>query len=72
VDAAAATNDTNSNIAGNNMPIRLAYLYPTSEHAIAATQNRRFAPPPMPRLLGHGARNASMQGNVEGTMQATV
>jgi hypothetical protein len=39
VDASAAPNDANSNVAGNNMPIRLAYLYPTTEHAIAATQN---------------------------------
>ena len=72
MDAAAAPNDTNSDVAGNNMPIHLAYLYPTSEHTIAAMQSRRYAPPPMPRSFGHGARNASMQGNVEGTMQATV
>jgi hypothetical protein len=72
VDASAAPNDTNSDVADSNMPIRLAYLYPTSEHAIAAMQNRRFAPPPMPRSFGHGARNANMQGNVEGTIQGTV
>jgi hypothetical protein len=54
------------------VPIRLAYLHLTSEHAIAAAQNSPFAPPHMPSPFGHGAHNANMQWNVEGTIQATI
>jgi hypothetical protein len=48
VDASAAPNDANSEVVGTNIPIHLAYIYPSEESIVTTTTNaKRFAPPAM-------------------------
>jgi hypothetical protein len=47
-DASAAPNDGNSDVAGTNTPIHLAYVFPSNPTILQSTTNAsRFAPPTM-------------------------